>query len=1016
MLVDTPALDGQLHTHDGQSVTFALDGSGDLVGTVSAGATEVIRIHLVSAAAGPGAGDVTYTYSTTLSQPLEHADGALENAITLTGVTVQVTDSDSDTLPVSFNVTIVDDVPQANNDGTFAVTEGTPLLISTALANDLAGADGVDPLTGVAVTTAAGKGTAVYNGDGTFTYTATAGQEGLDTFQYTITDRDGDTSTATVTVNLGTDSVPSLVSATNLTVDEDGFANAANDTLTARIDETDSTESLTATGTAVVNFGNDVPANLLGSIVLVDTPALDGQLHTHDGQSVTFALDGSGDLVGTVSAGATEVIRIHLVSAAAGPGAGDVTYTYSTTLSQPLEHADGALENAITLTGVTVQVTDSDSDTLPVSFNVTIVDDVPQANNDGTFAVTEGTPLLISTALANDLAGADGVDPLTGVAVTTAAGKGTAVYNGDGTFTYTATAGQEGLDTFQYTITDQDGDTSTATVTVNLGTDSVPSLVSATNLTVDEDGFANAANDTVTARTDETDSTESLTATGTAVVNFGNDVPANLLGSIVLVDTPALDGQLHTHDGQSVTFALDGSGDLVGTVSAGATEVIRIHLVSAAAGPGAGDVTYTYSTTLSQPLEHADGALENAITLTGVTVQVTDSDSDTLPVSFNVTIVDDVPQANNDGTFAVTEGTPLLISTALANDLAGADGVDPATGVAVTTAAGKGTAVYNGDGTFTYTATAGQEGLDTFQYTITDRDGDTSTATVTVNLGTDSVPSLVSATNLTVDEDGFANAANDTVTARIDETDSTESLTATGTAVVNFGNDVPANLLGSIVLVDTPALDGQLHTHDGQSVTFALDGSGDLVGTVSAGATEVIRIHLVSAAAGPGAGDVTYTYSTTLSQPLEHADGALENAITLTGVTVQVTDSDSDTLPVSFNVTIVDDVPQANNDGTFAVTEGTPLLISTALANDLAGADGVDPATGVAVTTAAGKGTAVYNGDGTFTYTATAGQEGLDTFQYTITDRDGDTSTATVTVNLGTDSVPSLVSATNLDG
>ena len=169
--------------------------------------------------------------------------------------------------------------------------------------------------------------------------------------------------------------------------------------------------------------------------------------------------------------------------------------------------------------------------------------------------------------------------------MTTAATKGVAVYNGDGTFTYTATAGQEGLDTFVYTITDQDGDTSTATVTVDLGTDSVPSLVgSASNLTVDEDGFATAANDTVTARTDETDSTESLTASGTAVVNFGSDVPANLLGSIVLVDTPALDGQLQTHDGQSVTFALEAAtGDLVG--SAGATAVIRIHLVSAAAGP-----------------------------------------------------------------------------------------------------------------------------------------------------------------------------------------------------------------------------------------------------------------------------------------------------------------------------------------------------------------------------------------------------------------------------------------------
>ena len=159
----------------------------------------------------------------------------------------------------------------------------------------------------------------------------------------------------------------------------------------------------------------------------------------------------------------------------------------------------------------------------------------------------------------------------------------------------------------------------------------------------------------MTARTDETASTESLTASGTAVVNFGNDVPANLPTSIVLVDTPALDGQLHTHDGQSVTFALSG-GDLVG--SAGATEVIRIHLVSAAAGPGAGDVTYTYSTTLSQPLEHADGLLENSITLTGVTVQVTDKDGDTDPVSFNVTIVDDVPQAVAD-TAAAAEDTAV---------------------------------------------------------------------------------------------------------------------------------------------------------------------------------------------------------------------------------------------------------------------------------------------------------------------------------------------------------------------
>ena len=60
-----------------------------------------------------------------------------------------------------------------------------------------------------------------------------------------------------------------------------------------------------------------------------------------------------------------------------------------------------------------------------------------------------------------------------------------------------------------------------------------------------------------------------------------------------------------------------------------------------------------------------------------------------MPVSFNVTIVDDVPQANSDGTFTVTEGTPLLITTALTNDLFGADGVVLASGVAVTTAAAR---------------------------------------------------------------------------------------------------------------------------------------------------------------------------------------------------------------------------------------------------------------------------------------------------------------------------------------
>ena len=195
-------------------------------------------------------------------------------------------------------------------------------------------------------------------------------------------------------------------------------------------------------------------------------------------------------------AGATEVIRIHLVSAAAGPGAGDVTYTYSTTLSQPLEHADGALENSITLTGVTVQATDKDGDPIQGSFNVTIVDDVPQAVAD-TAAAAEDTAVTYNVITnangTSDLQGADAPATLTAATLATA-GAGTVGFLANGDITFTPAAGFAGAAVINYTITDQDGDTSSSTLTVTVAPDSVPSVVSTTNLTVDEDGFARRAN------------------------------------------------------------------------------------------------------------------------------------------------------------------------------------------------------------------------------------------------------------------------------------------------------------------------------------------------------------------------------------------------------------------------------------------------------------------------------------------------------------------------------------------
>ena len=61
-------------------------------------------------------GEVSYTYSTTLSQPIKHTslDGQpldnSENSALLSGVTFEVTDNDADTTQGTFSVTIVDDI------------------------------------------------------------------------------------------------------------------------------------------------------------------------------------------------------------------------------------------------------------------------------------------------------------------------------------------------------------------------------------------------------------------------------------------------------------------------------------------------------------------------------------------------------------------------------------------------------------------------------------------------------------------------------------------------------------------------------------------------------------------------------------------------------------------------------------------------------------------------------------------------------------------------------------------
>ena len=121
----------------------------------------MIRIHITGASVTNAAtGEVSYTYSATLSQPIKHAslDGQpgdnSENSALLSGVTFEVTDKDTDTAQGTFSVTIFDDVPSINAAGaTPTLTVDETNLASNATASFAGaftssfGADGAGTIT-----------------------------------------------------------------------------------------------------------------------------------------------------------------------------------------------------------------------------------------------------------------------------------------------------------------------------------------------------------------------------------------------------------------------------------------------------------------------------------------------------------------------------------------------------------------------------------------------------------------------------------------------------------------------------------------------------------------------------------------------------------------------------------------------------------------------------------------------------------------------------------------------------
>ncbi|WP_108446586.1 retention module-containing protein [Halomonas denitrificans] len=866
---------------------------------------------------------------------------------------VRVTDDDGDvSAPATLAIAINDDGPEAQDDMAGLVEDGESSVVSgNVLVNDIAGADAPASFVGwgdngAALTELAKYGTLTLDANGDYRFeldnsdpdvqALSASDAVSETLTYTMRDAEGDTSQASLTITIGgaADSagvtvaargIPGVTEVYEAGLEPDG-SNADGDGETA--------------GGSFSVFATDGIASLtLGG----QTFTLD-ELKQFNDQSSDPIDTGEGSLV--------------ITGYSSNDGDVNATITYEYTLKEAQDHSGADSDERVSdsiegsLTGVGGS---SSSGTLIID----IVDDVPQAADDAVGEIAENSSVSIDV-FGNDTGGADGVDLATGVVIASGPGKGSVVYNGDGTFTYTAAAGAEGNDSFSYTITDADGDTATATVTLSVAEDSTPT-VSVADASVDETGGL------------ESD-TQAFSTT------YGNDSAGTL----------ALSASGATWNETTNTLTAD-NGDWQIVVN--------------------GDGTYTV--TQLQVMTHPDGTDPNDPITVNVTANITDNEGDPATDTFSVTFLDDGPVAANDST-TTAEDTAVTYNV-LAND---AQGVDGATVTGIVSTNGAGSAVVTGTDSVTYTPAAGEAGSIEVVYEITDGDGDTSQATLTIEIGADSTPSVTVA-NASVDETGglesdtqafsttYGNDSAGTLTLSAagatwsettntltadngdwqivvngdgtytvtqlqvmthpDGTDPNDPITVNVTANITDNEGDPATDTFSVTFLD----DGPVAAND--STTTAEDTAvtynvlaNDAQGVDGATVTGIVSTNGAGSAVVTGTDSVTYT-------PAAGEAGSIE-------VVYEITDGDGDTSQATLTIEIGADstpsvtVANASVDETGGLDADTQAF-STTYGNDSAGTLALSASgatwNGTTNTLTADNGDwqIVVNGDGTYTVT-----------------------------------------------